>query len=533
MSATPLSRCGDAAPYLSALLDGELAEPLQGAVAAHVAGCAACQQKLARLARVDSLLATIPESQPSPDLYDRVLAIAQQRHPERVVRESLRRRTHRLAPRSLPAFLLASGPAVQPRPPARPRSVWLAAALPALAALLIISMTFVMFHRTPASTSTSRITKAGPTPIPPGSAVQQARQAVEKYAAQLAFTPALPTYLPPNAQAPIVNVGPANVGIGSHVLDVVWKWSCAACQVSEVHLRETPISLAQRNDWGIAPAQPALSWQVPGANPWRPGTFQDPTDLGRWAVGQDRDGYSITLDVAAKSGNHDQPSDIEENALRLISLSMDQPYVALTVTPPDLATTLVSFTARSSVTGGITWDAQVAPGNLENVRTTGPAGQYTDISNGTTVLRLDPASRTYATLTASAAADPTFGTDPQQLFLDANTYLSYGELWPLSGNVTFDGKSAERLFLVGAPYATYVYVQTPSLRILGATVDYSSPLRPGGPGASSKLTPAAGCPNFVKIMFRPWTQTQAQSDTFRLTPRKDYRPGAPPPNMTC
>lgn len=531
MSVTPPMRCGDVTPYLSALLDDELAGSLRDAVETHVGACADCQHRLDRLTQVDRLLAALPESRPAPDVFDRVLAATQQRHPGPVVRESLRQHNRRLAARSLPAFLRANSAPLPPQAPASRRSVWLTAALPALAAVLILTMTLVVFHRLPSRDATSHLTEGGSTPVPPGTAVQQAQQAVEKYAAQLGFTPAMPTYLPPNSQAPVVTVGPANTGVSSHVLDVVWRWSCSTCEVSEVHLREAPYSLRVRNDWAFALAQPLLSWQVPGANPWRPGTLQAASELGRWAVGQDRAGFSITLDVMAKSGGTNGPSDAEANALRLISLSMDLPYAALTVTPPNFATTQVQFTAQSAVAGGTTWDAVVAPGNLERVTVTGASGQYTDVSNGTSVMRWSDATRSYETLAASAAGDPAFSAAPQELFLDVNTYLSYGELWPLPGSVPFDDKTAERLFLVGAPYATYVYVETGSLRVLGATVNYGMQMRPGGPGAASKLAPSSGCPNYVQVSFKPWTQ--APSSTFQLTPPNGYRPGAIPNNTTC
>lgn len=534
MSATPPMRCGDITPYLSAFLDDELAEPLRDAVETHVGACADCQGKLDRLARVDLLLAALPESRPAPDVLDRVLAAAQQRHPGPVVRESLRQHKRRLTSRGQPSFLRADNATLPPRPtlpPTSRRSVVLTAVLPALAAMLILSMTLVVFHRLPSRDANSQVTKGESTSVPPGTAVQQAQRAVERYAAQLAFTPALPTYLPPSSQRPVVTVGPANAGVSSHVLDVVWRWSCSTCEVSEVHLREAPYPLGVRNDWAVAPAQPLLSWQVPGAGPWRPGTLQAPSELGRWAVGQDRAGFSITLDVAGKSSGTNGPSDAEANALRLISLSMDLPYAALTVTPPNFATTQVHFTAQSTVGGGTTWDGVVTPGNLENVTVTGASGQYTDVSNGMSVLRVNDATHTYATLTASAAGDPAFSTAQQELFLDVNTYLSYGELWPIPGSVTFDAKPAERLFLVGAPYATYVYVEAGSLRVLGATVYYGSPLRPGGPGAASKLTPSGGCLKYVRVSFQPWTQ--AQGSAFRLTPKPGYQPGPIPSNMSC
>lgn len=530
MSATPPMRCDDAAPYLSALLDGELAAPMRNAVETHVAECAACRRRLDRLAGVDRKIASMAGSEPAPDLLDRVLAGTQRRpHPD--VRESLRHRERQVVSRGLPAFLLTDDDGAAPLPPPqRRRSIWVTAALPALAAMLILSMTVAVFHRLPASKVVQTKGPAVLTVEPLGTSIEQTQHAVAKYAAQLAFTPALPTYLPPYAQAPTVTVGPANVGISSHVLDVVWKWACATCQVSEVHLRETAVPLAARNDWGLPPPEPGLSWQVPGAAPWRPGTLQDAADLGRWAVGQDRAGYSITLDVAGTAPDNGQPSDVERNALRLISLSLDLPYTALTVAPPNFAATAVRLTARS-LTGGVTWDGLVAPGNLEKLTVTGPAGQYTDVSNGTTALRLDPSARTYATLPVAAASDLSFSAESQQFFLDANTALSYGELWPLPGTVTFGGVAAQRLFLVGAPYPTYVYVETPSLRVLGASVEYDSPMRPGGDGASSQLTPAGGCPSYVRVAFQSWSASQ--SGEFSTTPPQGYTPGSVPPSMAC
>lgn len=531
MSATPPMGCADTAPYLSAYLDGELAEPTREAVSAHVADCAACRKRLDRLAQVDGLIASMAGSEPAPDLLERVQAATQLRRPRPAVRESLRRRERRVVSRGLPGFLLMDdSPAPAAVAARRRRSAWVTAALPALAAVVILSMTVAVFHRLPSGRTVKTTGKPVPTAVPLGTAIEQTQWAVSKYSAQLAFRPALPTYLPPYAQAPTVAVGPENAGIASHVLDVVWKWSCATCQVSEVHLRETAVPLASRNDWGLPPPEPGLSWQLPGANPWRPGTLQDTAELGRWAVGQDRTGYSITLDVAGTSADPGGPSDVERNALRLISLSMDLPYEALTVTPPNFATTEVQFMARS-LASGVSWSGVVAPGGLEKVAATGPGGQYTDVSNGTTTLRTDTASGTYATMPAGTAQDLTFSTETQQFFLDANTSLSYGELWPLPGTTTFGGVSARRLFLVGAPYATYVYVATPTPRLLGASVDYSLPMRPGGAGASSQLTPASGCPSYAQVLFQPWSA--GRSGEFSVTTPKGYVAGSTPRSVTC
>ena len=57
---------------LSALLDGELEPAREAEVRAHTAGCARCAERLARLARVDEALRSLPDAETPADLAERL-----------------------------------------------------------------------------------------------------------------------------------------------------------------------------------------------------------------------------------------------------------------------------------------------------------------------------------------------------------------------------------------------------------------------------------------------------------------------------
>jgi hypothetical protein len=57
---------------LSALLDGELEPAREAEVRAHTAGCARCAERLARLARVDEALRSLPDTETPSDLAERL-----------------------------------------------------------------------------------------------------------------------------------------------------------------------------------------------------------------------------------------------------------------------------------------------------------------------------------------------------------------------------------------------------------------------------------------------------------------------------
>lgn len=505
MNDTPM-RCADAAAYLAAFADDELAEPLRGQVAAHVAGCASCAAEVQRHEAIRGLVASLPRSAPSPEVLDRVLAASRSSGPSGIVRESLRGRKKRLASRALPDFLRAATapPVVRPiTGPARrrPRSAALGA-LPALAAALLIMLSVVAFSRF------SSINRFGsrslvPTPQSLAGVLQTTQRAVEGKRGGLGFSPAVPTYLPAGAAFAGVRIGAEPTDASRRYLEITWSIVLPA---GTLHLRESPLPLAARSDFSPVPGDPLLTWSL-GALQWSPGTLQ--TQELRCAVGEDRGSFSMVMDVAKQIPN--LPCDDAENAkainvLRLASLSLDAPYTPFSARPPDLAGGVLHFRASAAPDSGVSWEvwADLAH-HRTSVTVRDEHGQtvYVDHISGSGVTRLDPAAHTYATLAGAASlGEPT--TLPGDLiafFNNVNAFLSAGELWALAPDPA-DSAHRERLVLVGAPYPTTLYVDPTSRQIVGAAVEYGASSRPGGAGASSRLTPAGGCPAFATIEFR-------------------------------
>src|SRR5215469_9380536 len=116
---TPLLRCREVRPYLSAFIDGELDEELQVRIETHLASCQVCSRQVQSYLAVDGLLGTLPASGPSPEVLDRVLAATSRQNRERAVRQSLRRPDRPVAPRLLPAFLVADTSLAAPISPSR------------------------------------------------------------------------------------------------------------------------------------------------------------------------------------------------------------------------------------------------------------------------------------------------------------------------------------------------------------------------------------------------------------------------------
>jgi len=129
---------------LSALLDGELEPARETEVRAHAAGCARCAERLARLARVDEALRSLPDAETPADLAERL----------RVRLDEERRRSSASAEdrgRSLPRGRSSdegrgrSLDARQAPPSQRPqprRRRWLPFAATALAAVLALYLVF-------------------------------------------------------------------------------------------------------------------------------------------------------------------------------------------------------------------------------------------------------------------------------------------------------------------------------------------------------------------------------------------------------
>jgi anti-sigma factor RsiW len=146
---TDPATCPAFEPDLSALLDGEPAREAE--LRAHVAGCAPCADRLARLSRVDEALSALPDAETPGDLAERL----RMRLEEERRRASDRGRSSdstygRAAGRDAPARspdrpgrpAQAPRPPTSQRPPARRRR-WIplaAIAVAAAAALVVYSV---------------------------------------------------------------------------------------------------------------------------------------------------------------------------------------------------------------------------------------------------------------------------------------------------------------------------------------------------------------------------------------------------------
>lgn len=545
MSAQPM-RCREASRYLSPYADGELAEPLRERVAEHVAGCISCRRELHRLQSASRLVATLPRSAPSPEVLDRVLAATGHGAGEPVVRESLRKRrkpalaarSMRILPRLAQAARTSRGTHTPHSShsrlpiPVRAAHTRPATLLPVLAASLVIALATFAFLRHPFAQQTTGLSSS-PTAPPVADVLRQTRTEALALSAQLAFTPVTPTFLPPGARFASAAVGPGSAAVGQRHLDVVWSLNAP---LTTLHVRQSPLALAARTDYAAGAPNAALSWQA-GAYPWRAGQYLPQPE--RMAVGQDRNTFSISLDVGiqpvAGGVRAEQARQAAEAVLRLVSLSLDAPYLFVQVTAPETGTSILHYIAHGASTAGpATWDAYVdSAHSRERLSVTGARGQplYTDIIVGDTALRLSPADATYRRMTTEAAGGLAgLPSDVVAFFDGANGLLADGALWNL-GIQKLGARQVYALALVGAPHPTTVYADAKTQRIIAASVDVASSARPGGPSASSRLSPTSGCPSYTLIEYLD--PSQAPAGIFDTTIQASYHPGSAIAPVSC
>ena len=301
---SPLLRCREVRPYLSAFVDGELDEGMQERVEAHLASCDACSRQVESYLAIDGLVSAVPASSPSPEVLDRVLAATSRQNSERAVRQSLRRPERPVAPRLLPAFLIADTNLAAPIPPlrnasgGRRRSWIIVTALPTLAALLLVAVTFISFH---AQHQLNANTKATPVPtVSRVSVVDKTNQLVANVTSQLPFDPQMPSNYPLGTQLNKVRV--VTFSNGTKYLDVVWT---LAPPFTTLHLREVGVLLAERPNLDYVGAVPIAlqTWTIPNYSQWV--NMSDKTNSGRLVEGEDFPslGFSVTLDIGLRGGN--------------------------------------------------------------------------------------------------------------------------------------------------------------------------------------------------------------------------------------
>lgn len=534
-SSVPLS-CADVAPYLSAFADGELTSPIREQVAAHLATCETCSAQLVRYAEIDTVLATLPRTRPSTEVYERIAAAVGGRAGEPAVRESLsqRRPIHLRRRIELPEW--AEEP-VAPIPSSVGRSRlprWAAAALPTVAAVLLVALTAVAIRglgtRAPQSVTTTHISS----PAVAGDPLEQTRAAVqaETVGKALAFTPVLPTYVPgaPTFQGVSAQVTADPSGSGVLFLDVTWKLSGS---VTQVHVREGP----KGSMWfGYTPATtPGLTWQVDPQHQWTPLNMNDGS--GRQAVGEQRAAGWLAMDVtlspsgqgatATPGGN--QTTIGQGNAmLRLMSLSMDAAYQPLPIQRiiPVPSTPLFHFQGTLAGPNG-SIDAY-SYGSQSRVEVRGTDGtHYIDITDGQQGIRLDPDHHTYQQLPPADLTPATLDPLGSAIFIQADTLAHSGGLWYV-GEAQYNGAPAYDFLLVDAPNLTHVYVDAHSQQVVAVTVDPKSSVRPGGASAESRFGDS-GCALYTLVESLPTTTTLS----FSTTPPPNYHSGSVPSGIGC
>lgn len=514
-------RCAEVAPYLSAYADGELAEPLRSQVTAHLATCEDCTAQLARYHAIDAALASLPRTSPSVQVFERVSAAVAERPGEPAVRESLggRLRTrHRVV--ELPAWAAETEARVPARPTRVPR--WAAAALPTVAAILLVALTAFALRglgwRPP-----QRVQTVASPPAAIGAPLAQTHAAMQAAMAgkSMPFAPVEPTYVPPipTFQGVSAQVTADPSGNGALYLDVTWKLNGP---ITQVHVREGPKSSAW---YGYTHATTSgLTWQA-GQYQWTPLAPQDGS--GRPAVGEMRDNTWIALDVTpAPKSSFTQASTV----LLFMSLSMDLPYQPLPIQGiiPVPSNQMFHYTGQLGAGGRL--EAYSNPSlNALHVEVTRSDGtHYIDISRDQQGIRLDPDHKRYQQRAPASLTQAALDQSATVLFGSADTLARTGELWYL-GAAKYNGVGVYDFVLVDALNTTHLYVDQHSNQVVAVSVDPGSSEHPGGPGAVSRFTSADGCTSYTLIESMP----PSSAVNFAPTPLPGYVQGDVPATVSC
>jgi len=541
MSDRNILDCDSVAPYLSVFADGELAEPLRAEVAAHASVCETCAAQLDRIRAIDRLLAGLPRTAPSAGVYARTLAAATRHAPPEprvITRETLPGGKAEDARQRISAFIASEssesddgsrGPA-----PRRSRAPWVAAAIPLVAALLLIALSATLFNRF--SGQGRQLTTTHPTPSA-ASSLAQTRVAVGAVASQLAFKPVVPTWLPAGASSPTVRVGPAEqVQANSRYLDITWTFSSGPAQ--SLHLRELPVGL---DFYGYAPASGStatMAWSLPNHAGWE--ALSSLSCARCLAVGETHADAQLALDARPRAS---ASATAVEAWLRLVSLSLDASYKPLGVplTPPDSALAL-RYIATVSDAQGQSWQWVVtivgALGAQQLAHTTGNGRDVTEITSGGSSVRLDNLRHLYQPLTSlqPTAQPPSAVT---QTFFAASEFVATGELWNLGESriKLLDGRwlNVYDLYRVNATQPEHIYADAATGQVIELLVSTPNNARPGGLAGSQTYVSTTACPpytvTYTTIEYAPTSELPPAY--FSTTQKSGWMSGSVTPAFTC
>lgn len=549
MSTETRMRCEDVAPYLSAFADGELLEPLRSEVAEHVATCDACSATLVRYGEIDSLLAGMPRTAPPPEALDEILAVVaaegEQSERRHAVRSAwgLTSFKRKIVELEMP---LGDKPPLQFRPTTRSR--WVSIAIPAIAAMLLVSVALVTFHWLPNKNPTILpVQQPTATPAPGNETLARTGEIVGAIQKQLSFKPVLPTYLPDGATIPAVAISPQRDSeISEHYLDISWNVNGPGGVVNMIHLHEAPSKLGLVG-YSLPSVAPQVEWQI-GNAPWQQ-VRVDATPKNA-AVAQFRAGVSIALDVSTPSTGSQAAAGL--TILRLMSLSMDSRYVVMPAAPDESSARIVSVPYKKMVAhykvvalngnGAIAWreEAYVAPCastadlcQVSEQYSLGANGAllYTNVSSGQRLLHLDQAQQTYTwqPIIPGDQSATLNGTALPGLFYLGNTYLNSGILWYLN-ETTYAGQRVYDLLWTIAPTRTHVYVSTSTHQVVAMQVEKNAKIQDGGPLAGSG---ALSCTRYTFIEFLAQDETTDAKFAQNIQPSYTLSQETQPLSLTC
>ncbi|HUY78748.1 MAG TPA: zf-HC2 domain-containing protein [Ktedonobacterales bacterium] len=519
-AAEPPMRCADARPYLSAYADGELAESLRPLVAAHIAGCAECRALVQRAQSVDRLLASLPRTTPSPQVYERVQAAVARRGLDPVVREPLRSArwaqeiggvSARAVKRLLtPRVVYPQEPDLaddEPRPagapiPFRRRAPWAVAALPGIAALLLISLSLAIFNGLALGHPTEVVAVTS-TPSPQvGAGLRQAEIALQREESNVSFRPVMPTYLPSGA-----HLSKLTADKSADTLVILWDFASAS-GVQQVSLREAPTG----QGFGFVGCQGAnaafgsewLQWGLPNLPGWTPLTCDGRTNSP--AVGQQRTTLDIALTATPRSP---AAADAAVATLRITSLSMDTDYQAqasleskLGLNPQPNANVYLHFAATANdpsgqqytVTGETNTPFIQANGHrLERITIVGGGANVTDIVNGAGSFRYDNTASTLQGLPYPTQSPLYVGRDGEPgagatyYFSHLASSMESGEVWVVKTNASLNNRQMIELVVVDAPVVTIIYVDAQSYVVTQVSMAATAGSGSGAVGAPNRL----------------------------------------------
>jgi len=524
--------CADVEPYLSAFADGELAETLRAEVAAHVRTCDSCADEVDRYQTIDRLIATLPRTRPSSEVFARVQAAVAQRHAEYVSRERVgvgiaddedqaldatpnglngARRLELPAPVETPTRLTSSAGGAnrntrRSRKRTRRPPAWMTGAAPTIAALLLVAVALTLLLRLPRGLLLGG-SRPNMQPTQSTSAVlKQTGVAVAQVAPSLIFTPTLPAYLPNGAHFSGATLGPTASGDkASHYLDVTWTF--ASGPLSQLRVREAPHSRGFPDYALAAPSttDAALFWGLPGAAQWRP--LSHPAASSQdMIVGQQRAQVNLLVDAQPSSASSAQDPSVITIA-RIVSLSMDRPFAPLALRGPDNGATLHFMAAVTN--GQQTWQVDgylkgspSDPARSEVARVTGPGVNLLEATLNGQTTQLDENRLLYqklsAQLTAATLAEPQQNiTEP---LYSAAVYIQDGEMWNM-GKAQYQGRAVYAFALVNTPGATlYADATTGQAIALVAQANVlQNPHIAGSAVPAAKLVSTTACQNYTVV----------------------------------